>query len=127
MGIKELMIGDRVLTPKGDVVKIVKVDDGGLIDVEFKDYVRKSILVTDLTPIPFVLRTLFLNGFVLISAELDCYHYAHKEGKIYVDYSKDDDGLYFDSPTPIKISYVHQFQHLLRLYDLYELADNLKE
>ena len=120
------MINDRVVA-FGDVAKVVRVDDDGLIDVEFKDNIRKAVLVVNLTPIPFTLTTLLHNGFILIgNGGCDCYHYAHKEGKIFVDYGKDDDGLYTGYPTPIKISYVHQFQHLLRMHGLDELADNLK-
>lgn len=127
MEIKDLMIGDSVFAPNGEIVKIIAIDgDGdGLVEVEYKDFTR-AFIVGNLTPIPFSLTSLLHNGFILIGAERGCYHYCDKRGNMFVDYCKEDDFLYIDVPNPIEILYAHQFQHLLRIYGLYDLADNIK-
>lgn len=126
MEIKDLMIGDRVFVPNVEIVKIVAIDCDGLVEVEYKDFTRKYFIVGNLTPIPFSLTSLLHNGFILLGAEKGCYHYCDKKGYMYVDYCKDEDFLYIDGPSLIEISHAHQFQHLLRIYGLDELADNIK-
>lgn len=126
MEIKDLMIGDSVFTPNGEIVKIVAIDGDGMVEVEYKDFTRKAFIVGNLTPIPFSLTSLLHNGFILIGAERGCYHYCDKGGNMFVDYCKADDFLYIDVPNPIEILYAHQFQHLLRLCGGRGIADNLK-
>lgn len=120
------MLNDRVVA-FGDVTKVVRTDDDGLICVECKDYVRKYILVVDMKPISVTEDILLKNGFVLRSGYLDGNEYILPGEDLYIFYEKDIKKMSVElGPRDIDILYVHQLQHLLRMCGLDELADNIK-
>lgn len=123
---RELMINDRVVA-FGDVAKVVRAEDDGLIYVECKDYVRKAILVVDMGPVQLTEDILLKNGFVLRAGYLDGNEYILPGEDLYIFYEKEIKKMSVElGPRDIDILYVHQFQHLLRMCGLDELADNIK-
>lgn len=120
------MINDRVVA-FGDVTKVVRADDGGLIEVQCKDYIIKCILVVDMEPIQLTEDILLKNGFVLRGGYLDGNEYILPGEDLYIFYEKEIKKMSVEiGPRDIDILYVHQFQHLLRMCGLDELADNIK-
>ena len=140
---KELMYGDWIATEKsGYPMQITNVGDdyayatfegleGDPWEFDDKDYQP--------SPIELTAKLLKANGWVEHSFPLPYEFREHfcaieKNGNylewkqdtlsIWLDYKKDNDGVYSDIVIPVK--YVYQLQQVLRLAGLTEMANNFK-
>lgn len=143
----ELMIGDLVLQSNGNAVKIdwIKTGEYGYYD----KYGKMEIACTPLLePIPLTAEILEKNGFkvtkeskMLVLTIAACYElnneaeYPNKYWIIIDDFSDDEKiRMSFNIQYPkkihqlsgLRIAYVHELQHALRLCGLNELASNFK-
>mgnify|MGYP003292059541 CR=1 FL=1 len=129
MNTKELMIGDLIQSDLGTIYRIKGVRDfeGGevLVNTGKADIWYQCTLIN---PIPLTPEILEKNGFVKSTIEEDVYNFpnnnkALKERGFALDYH--GYGRWFITDHNLmKILYVHQLQHALRLCGLDEIANN---
>lgn len=117
MKANELMVGDWVYDPEPDA-------DGYIYKfiIEPEDFTNKTFL-DSISPIPITLEILKKNGFEEIY--YDGYHYglfSYKNNEEKCDIELDPENgcfeCYFDddiNSLNIKIKYVHELQHILRM------------
>ena len=129
MKITELQIGDYVrINHTKEIVWVFEIDgDRKVINNESDGYCsEKNINIDDVEPIPITAEILEKNGFVFMTG---LWYLTTKERKPIQIVFKDNNVITLSinaTPVPIGLKYVHQLQHALRLYELSELADNLK-
>ena len=129
MTTKEIMIGDWVIgiTPNGshDVIKISTIDKVSIVDTD-----RHSWGVDTLIPIPLTEEILKANGFEKVIGYDYYYHIPAMWGivitinnEMIISHWEDhNDNVYVE----FGCTYVHQVQHIMRLYGLTDMADNFK-
>lgn len=134
MRAKELMIGDWVQSSfHKEPVRIssIKTSDGYgwvLNDADewhYKDLQYKSD--ASLSPIPLTEDMLIANGFIYDSE--DGWEYCGKNYEPLIGYYPKDKFFSIDyngCSSEHKIAYVHEYQHVLRLCGLNDMADNFK-
>jgi len=116
--IDKLMLGDLVRLTDGQIAKVVAIDVTGNVDVEFEtESFRHHVNAhkKDINPIP-------LTEDILLTLNED-------DAEICVFYNRESKSPYFYveiANVEVEMKYVHQLQHLLRLCEFDELADNLK-
>lgn len=115
------MIGDWMLNACGNPIQTGEILEDGINGVceggEWCDF------YDDITPIPLTPEMLKKNGWK--DAEFWC---EYQDGNNTIQYCSPDmrgkiNGIEIEH---FKCEYVHQYQHLLRLCGLDELADNFK-
>lgn len=134
--IPNYMIGDWVRHKLGAFNALVSFKIDEIIDEETRGYeVRDryglSHLVHDIYPIPLTKEILEKNGgennHIQPNDDWDIEYRYSAEGGMFIRVTEVGDEL-----TPSRnvfakeLDYVHQFQHLLRLCELNEIADNFK-
>ncbi len=119
----ELMRGDKVAY-NGNIVSINSVENlGGLIIIE-NENICDLVPDSELSPIPLTEEILEKNGF-----HEGCYKWCDVNGIMIEVCLMQDIPMYVRAewnycfPHPY---YVHELQHILRLCELRDLADNLK-
>lgn len=125
MKCKELMIGDWVSDKYGYLMQVIFVGGNGY--ASFEDDEGNLCQLDDKynqpQPIPLTYEILKKNGW--------------KDAEFWCEYQKGNNSIQACLPDMrgringieiehFKCEYVHQYQHLLRLYGLDELADNFK-
>lgn len=120
----ELMIGDWVLDTCGNPIQVKELLEVG-INGEWDDGEIDGIeaVYDDIKPIPLTYETLKKNGWK--DAEFCC---EYQDGNTSIQAHLPDmrgriNGVEIEH---FQCEYVHQYQHLLRLCGLDELADNFK-
>lgn len=116
MKAKELMINDWVSMrlPNSAYIEIGKIYS--------IDAVKDNLLIVE--PIRLTEKILRDSGYELLSNYLyDTYYSVN--GEFSIDYTKKEFRIHLNGLT-IKINYVHELQHILRVCKFEELADNLK-
>ncbi len=142
MKCKEIMVGDWVATEHDFPMQVVNVGDdyayatfegneGDLWEFDDKD--------SEPHPIEITAELLKTNGWKLhtfnflgdtytsfLSKDENRNHleWRFRNLSIWIDYEKDNDGVYSDIVFPCK--YVHQFQQVLRLTGMTDIANNFK-
>ena len=122
----ELMIGDWVISNKrgkNEIVKVVSFDGGINCCWIGADCFLGLVACEDLSPISLTPEILEKNGW----KETQYWH-EYQDGKNTIQCCLPDmrgriNGIEIEN---FKCEYVHQYQHLLRLCGLDELADNFK-
>ena len=122
----ELMIGDWVISNKrgkNEIVKVVSFDGGINCCWIGADCFLGLVACEDLSPISLTPEILEKNGW----KETQYWH-EYQDGKNTIQCCLPDmrgriNGVEIEN---FKCEYVHQYQHLLRLCGLDELADNFK-
>lgn len=128
--IDKLMLGDLVRLTDGQIVKVIAIDVTGNVDVEFETesfHHHVNAHKEDIEPIPLTEDILLGNDFEKTGIFIEVTGYALRENDFCIFYNKE--GKYFYAEIAninIEIEYVHQLQHLLRMCELDELADNIK-
>lgn len=146
MEAKEFMIGDIiqavVFTTDDDDNEVVyrvparveAVDANGMLGIDGKDSVLVEYLVEnemdyyetfdDIEPIILTEEMLMLNGFEKYPWNNSAVQFVFLDEEALIHYGS---GIFcYKENTNIKIKYVHELQHLLRLCGLNDLADNFK-
>lgn len=133
----ELMLGDLVLLADRQIAKVVSLyknhkGSGGEIIVEsdlkiFNSLVRDE----DINPIPLTEEILLKNGFRITGSFIELVEYAWNDvnDEICIFYNRESNDPYFYveiANVEVKIRYLHELQHLLRMCGFNKLADNLK-
>lgn len=135
INVKELMIGDYVdVSGHGNPIEIGIVKEiyeiygeGIEITIRLKDC-DGIFAENEISPIALTKEFFLKNKFKVLYT----YHnvvriYCQKDVTLTIDLWPTEDGLrcsvYNDK---IRVNYVHEFQHLLRLIGLSEMANNLK-
>lgn len=113
----DLMIGDWVLNTCDNLIQVAEVLEDGINGERNCEY------YDDIKPIPLTCEILKKNGWK--DAEFWC---EYQDGKNTIQCCLPDmrgriNGIEIEH---FKCEYVHQYQHLLRLCGLDELADNFK-
>lgn len=141
MWAKELMIGDLVhlyVNNEGitneDVKVVTLCEDSITILNKFgvdEEYREDDVIdgVSAITPVPLTEEMLKANGFKYKEIDNEWWHYDEFPfSDFQIGYEDEDDKcVIFDfGTTNIKVNYVHELQHALRLCGLNELADNFK-
>ena len=119
MNSEELMIGDWYTNSDGDICKVVK-NLGNVVWGQGDDV---SDSTDDPNPIPLTTEILEKNGW----KEAQYWH-EYQDGRSTVQCCLPDmqgmiNGVFIEH---FQCEYVHQYQHLLRLCGLTDLADNFK-
>ena len=121
---KDLMVGDWVANRNGSPMQIVAVDEDNAYACEGNEE-RPWIFGydEDYEPIPLTPEILEKNGW----KEAEYWH-EYQDGENIIQCCLPDmrgriNGIEIEN---FKCEYVHQYQHLLRLCGLNELADNFK-
>lgn len=121
---KDLMVGDWVANRNGSPMQIVVVDEDNAYACEGNEE-RPWIFGydEDYEPIPLTPEILEKNGW----KEAEYWH-EYQDGENIIQCCLPDmrgriNGIEIEN---FKCEYVHQYQHLLRLCGLNELADNFK-
>lgn len=141
MEAKELMIGDLVhlyVNNEGitnEDVKVVELSEDSItilnkfgIDEEYSEDDAIDG-VSAITPIFLTPEILEANGFKYKEKDNEWWHYDEFPfSDFQIGYEDEDDKrvIFNIDTTNIKVNYVHQLQHALRLCGINELADNLK-
>lgn len=132
MEAKELMIGDWV-SHKGTYVKIedITTNSGRYkypLSVFYSDGREFAhIAVLNVDPIPLTEEILLKNGFIWYGNTESWVHRAYPKLEAGVMKTHEKDKIFAWVSSYFKrIEYVHEFQHLLRLCGLSDLADKLK-
>lgn len=118
MDCKDLMIGDCV-NVNGLNLKVgaIHADEIGVFDHDCKIYWCSDDGLDSIDPIPLTVDILVKNGFDFTKRDYGVYCKEDKYGD--VELSKDKNGFYWSINTDeyeiLRIDYVHQLQHLLRL------------
>lgn len=134
MTVKDLMIGDIVLTP---IEKTAKVSEISSIDNEigafFTTPADEDVFdITEIKPIPLTREILKKNDF---EGDRIMEYRFEEDGETYNLYLKemynrdgeqDSWGTSIGGVLPSVVMYVHELQHILRLAGLKEKADNFK-
>ena len=134
MTVKDLMIGDFVLTPIGKIAKVSEISSiDNEIGVFFTTPADEDVFdITEIKPIPLTREILKKNGF---KGDSVMTHHFMEDGEIYNFYFKEmfDEngeqnawGTNICGVLPSIILYVHELQHCLRLIGQNDLADNFK-
>jgi hypothetical protein len=145
MELTELMIGDWVkvlpishrVESHYDRIESIRKEytgqvyiEGGYHDRDHKgidDWFDWSVGLNDIAPIPLTTKILEKNGF-----EYDPYHHTWIYDEFTINYGhliyeEEEDYLFiWVAGTSMKLTYIHELQHALRLCGLNELANNLK-
>lgn len=130
MRIEDLQIGDIVFDGEKNPVHFYGMGSEGRMgstdryctlrnrDMEYEQH------FTTLSPVPLTKEIMELNGFVYSNYY---YHYSFfvDEKVNYLDTGEEPVPLWLYGGK-IKIMYVHELQHILRLMGLYEMAENIK-
>ena len=121
---RDLMVGDWVANQNGSLMQIVAVDEDNAYACEGNEE-RPWIFGydEDYEPIPLTPEILEKNGW----KEAEYWH-EYQDGENIIQCCLPDmrgriNGIEIEN---FKCEYVHQYQHLLRLCGLNELADNFK-
>lgn len=121
MEAKELMIGDWVKCTDPIPMQITAIDSW---DMVVEDQEGLKVEIGDLQPIPLTEEMLMLNGFEKYPWDNSAVQFVFLDEEALIHYGS---GIFcYKENTSIKIKYVHELQHLLRLCELNELADNFK-
>ena len=131
---KELMIGDYVdVSGHGNPIEVGIIRDiyeiygeGYEINIRLKDC-DGIFAGNEISPIELTEEFFLKNKFNVLYT----YHnvvriYCQEDFTLKVDLYKTETGLKFSVYNKIRVNYVHEFQHLLRLIGLSEMANNLK-
>ena len=122
----ELMIGDWVISNKrrkNEIVKVVSIEGGTNCCWLDADCFSGLVACEDLSSIPLTPEILEKNGW----KEAEYWH-EYQDGENIIQCCLPDmrgriNGIEIEN---FKCEYVHQYQHLLRLCGLDEIADNFK-
>lgn len=124
MNANELMIGDWVWT-SGHPVKIETILR---IEVGYLKQYHKEFEFID--PVPLTEEMLKANGFRESFIDCGCHYfpemYQGLNNRGFAVEADDNGKFWITDHQLMKIRYVHEFQHALRLCGLNELADNFK-
>lgn len=113
---KELMLGDLVYYDHP--IRIGALLSAGIL------YCEHYISYEALSPIPLTEEMLMLNGFEKYPWDNSAVQFVFLDEEALMHYG---DGIFcYKENTNIKIKYVHELQHLLRLCGLSGLANNFK-
>ena len=135
MKVEEIMIGDWISSPYGNI-QVEFIYNNGYDDVVGEreemyldcytgeeDSRMKDITIETVYPIPLTEEILLLNGFEY-NEDFEEYLISIDKNVFSFEYDSVDDFYYFGSW--IRFYHVHELQHLLRLCGLTELAVNFK-
>lgn len=134
MTVKDLMIGDFVLTPIGKIAKVSEISSiDNEIGVFFTTPADEDVFdITEIKPIPLTREILKKNDF---EGDRIMEYRFEEDGETYNLYLKemynrdgeqDSWGTSIGGVLPSVVMYVHELQHILRLAGLKEKADNFK-
>ena len=127
MNAKDLMIGDWVRITRsqwheGSTQKVLDVYENGSIRTKH----ISPVLEDSYEPVLLTPEILETNCFRKEEFEYGEVGWFPKEGCTYLTQYPHQNPMFALEGTDIKLEYVHQLQHALRLYGLRDLADNLK-
>lgn len=121
----ELMVGDFIIAKNYGIKEIIGIRDfDGVVEISESEDSEVEIPYDDIKPIPITPEILEKNGW----KETQFWHEYQKDGNTLQSCLPDMRGRFFNGVEiqHFKCEYVHQYQHLLRLCGLDELATNLK-
>lgn len=130
--IKDLMLDDLVLTKDGHTGKVVSLyknhkGSSGDIMVDSDSKIFMSLVrEDDLEPIFLTEEILLKNGFEKIDKTENKALYWFYYLVIEYDYDLKEFWFNGNEGSSILINYVNQLQHLLRMFNMEDKADNLK-
>lgn len=139
MKVKELQIGDWISSPYGNI-QVEFIYNNGYDDVVGEheemyldwdtgeeDPRMKDITIEMVEPIPLTEEILLKNGFILDEEWAEYYNEElNKKFCLEYNFRKEFFIVIATYSKFLYIKYVHELQHLLRLYGLSVLADNFK-
>lgn len=124
----DLMLGDLVRLTDGQIAKVVAIDAAGNIEVEFEtEHFCHHVQANeeDIEPIRLSEYFFLTNGFTRQFHSADKIDYFTQDLVINRD-GFNDFWFYIGNDKYIMISYVHQFQHILKSLKMYDISENLK-
>lgn len=133
----ELMVGDWVMGSLGDRGRVVAIDDEdnykthhGSVRIKYsEDFAANGEWVDKISHIPLTAEILEKNGFKPGSKEYNSFDPDYFiPGMPHSSFGLELNEGYFciTDHTLMRLHYVHELQHALRLCELHELADNFK-
>lgn len=127
MDAEGLMIGDFVKCSVDKAIyKVVAISKNYIQAIIKGGSEKETVLCHNTEPLPLTEDVLLANGFRCL-IELREWYYRDENGKVVNFYLMDSFGGYsLKSNQAVKIAYVHELQHALRLCGLNRLADSFK-